>query len=247
MPGESADNLWIANEMAFKMTQGKMEKGIENGKVDSPKLVKLIKQRKPASSPELKNEDENYFNGIMQMSWKGKAVSLMYCMIHFYEDGIDFDVINDATRDNIIHGGIKDDVVNAYKKATVINDAMEACSDAWDLLDFVDSSDNVGLDIEFDDLRNMWQKHFGNLEELKRALEQLQMEKNATCGLEAWHGSKDWMRLTVHCNLYKRLYMKFHSIAEISQEYHYLRSILAYVIHDCLENEVKKVLIEKMQ
>jgi len=37
------------------------EQGIKKGKKDTVKLIDLIKQQKPASSPELRNEDENYF------------------------------------------------------------------------------------------------------------------------------------------------------------------------------------------
>jgi hypothetical protein len=98
----------------------------------------------------------------------------MYCMVHFYEDNSNFDAINGATRDNIICSGIKEHVDTAYKNASIINDAIEACSDAWDLLDFVDSSDNVGADKEFDNMRNMWKKHFRNLEKLKASIEGIQ-------------------------------------------------------------------------
>jgi hypothetical protein len=110
-------------------------------------------------------------------------------MVHLYEDTSNFDAIDNARRDNyIIDSDIKNGIVTAYEKTPVINDAIEACSKAWDLLEFVDIFDSVEADIELQNLRNMWQNHFRNLEELKSAMEQLQrsitnMEKCAEDGL----------------------------------------------------------------
>jgi hypothetical protein len=62
--------------------------------------------------------------------------------------------------------------------------------------------------------------------------------------LENWHGSKDWMHLTVDCNLYKKLYMKYYQNGQ-EEKMNYLQRKLAYFFHDCLEKELHKVLIEK--
>lgn len=219
-----------------------MEQGIKNGGEDSEKLIKLIKQH-----PELKNEDRN--NSLDGMSWKKRGVSLLYCMIHLYEDINHFDTINVATKDNIINKNIKEAVDTAYGTASDINDAVEACSDAWDLLDFVDSSGNVLADKEFEDLRNMWQKHFENLEELKETIEHQLGATGAPedwhGSLENWHGSKDWMNLTVCCNLYKKLHKHFHLDETAENGHTRLQRKLANVICDCLLNELDKVLIKK--
>ena len=154
------------------MTQLKMLEGSANGEDDSTKLIQLIKKKN-----ELKSEHKDYF---LEMSWKKKVISLMHCMVHLYDDTSKFD----ATRDNIINSDIQEEVAKVYKKSRDINDVMEACSYAWDLLDFVDSSNNGREDIEFDELRNMWQKNFENLERLKGAIDGLQMEKKTTGALE---------------------------------------------------------------
>ena len=67
-----------------------------------------------------------------------RAVSLLYCMIDFdYEHGINYDVINDS--------------ISVY-------------SQAWDFMDFVDSSDpdanlvSLAADKEFDTLQQVWNK-----------------------------------------------------------------------------------------
>lgn len=184
----------------------------------------------------------------------------MYCMVHVYQDTSNFDAINGATRDNIINSDIQKYAVSAYKIASVINDAMESCSDAWDLFDFVDSTDNGRADIEFDNVKNMWQKHFSNLRNLKRAVEALPSQRTSEewhGTLENWRGSKDWMRLTLDCNRYKKLYMKSEKdqlstntqeqVAEKSEEDEVaeLQSKLAYVIHACLVHELDEALIEK--
>lgn len=261
MPGEKASDLWTANEAAFERARGKMEQGFRKGEEDCAELIKLIKQQSPASLNRKKNEDD-YFN---KMSWKRKGVSLMYSMVHVYEDTSNFDAINGATRDNIINSDIQKYVVSAYKIASVINDAMEACSDAWDLFDFVDSTDNGRADngranIEFDNVRNMWQKHFSNLRNLKRAVEALPSQHTSEewqSALENWRGSKDWVRLTLDCNRYNKLYMKSEKdqLSKTSQEQvdeksqkeqvAELQSKLAYVIHACFVHELGKALIEK--
>lgn len=216
--------------MAFRRTQCKIDEGITKGK-DSEKLIQLIQKQSPVDHEyfKLKKQDEIYFN---KMPFKKRGASLMYCMVHLYEHSNNFEGINGATRDNIINTDIKLAVDMAYKMALVIDDAMEACSEAWDLLDFLDNSDNVGAsasaDREFDTLRNMWQINFGNLEKLEKAIRALadrhieNRERSAQLGstgerekwhdsLENWQGSKDWMNLTLHCDSYKKLYKKFHS------------------------------------
>lgn len=134
MPGESAGKLWKANEWAFKSTK----KHMEQGKDSTEDLIEMIRrlQRKAPVADGGKDAEEKYLKYDGQKSWKIRAVSLIHFMLCYYRD----------------------------TNSVVVDEAFKACSEAWPLMDFVESSDtkanlaSLAADKEFNTLENIWRK-----------------------------------------------------------------------------------------
>eukprot|EP01018_Ginkgo_biloba_P018502 Gb_23699 [translate_table: standard] len=122
MPGENPASLWIANHKSIEKMKYRIEKGEEEGKSHDA-LIKMLGDRisqgfggvkymhPMAFAPKLQVEGQ--FN-VSKRSWKMTAVSLITVIIElsaFTENG------------------------------SAVTDAMEACSQAWKIMDFVEKSD----------------------------------------------------------------------------------------------------------
>jgi hypothetical protein len=218
MPGEIAYSLWIANQWAFQKAENHMNQGIEKGKNNTSDLRKILTDKTwsaEGNSTALAVDVEKYYQELGKKSWKMRAVSLMYCMIHVSEYCTNSDVINDA--------------INVYCQA-------------WDFMDFVDSSDpeanlvSLAADRGFDTLQHIWNKKSEPL--LERKIGPL-IEGTAPSVL--MHDSEEWMTAAMKLNLHKTCRaVDVHSVNAISD----LRCLWTNVIVHCIKNELDKALIE---
>eukprot|EP00253_Pinus_taeda_P006851 PITA_06851 len=232
MPGENAESLWNANEWAFKSTKEHMEQG----RASTEGLKKMIIQLKPQApvvdeGEEIYGEEEKFLN-YFRMSWKMRAVSLIHFMLCSYDD-------------------------SNYE---VVGNAFKACSEAWALMDFVESSDteanlvSLAADKEFSTLKNIWkQKPIQSNEKLairNRMQEDInsRIRKGESQGrVENMHDSVDWMTAAADFRLNKTSkVIKSKGIDHTSANaVHVLGCLLAKVIVNCLKIELEKALIQK--
>ena len=129
--------------------------------------------------------EEKYHGDLGKKSRKMRAVSLIYCMIDFYEDDMN---------------------------SNVINDSIHVYCQAWDFVNFVDSSDpdanlvSLTAHKEFDTLQHVWDKRSKPLLEQKiRPLVQ-KMKHLSKQGIPPpldTHDSEAWMPAVMRYNLYK--------------------------------------------
>lgn len=144
MPGELAYSLWIANLSAFKMAENNINQGFEKSKATCTELITLMGYKTGTVEDEAPTslEDEKHFKDVGQKSWKMRAVSLLHFMIYLY-DGTD---------------------------SNVVNDSIQAFSQAWCFMDFVDSLDTEGqlvslaADKQFDTIETIWKNHLKTLQ-----------------------------------------------------------------------------------
>lgn len=223
MPGESAEKLWKANESAFKSTKKYMEKG----KKESKDLIEIIGrlQTDAAEGERRYRQEEKYLQYVGQKSWKMRAVSVIHFMLCYY--------------DNSNEG--------------VVDEAIKACSEAWPLMDFVESSDTeanlacMAADNEFNTLENIWNKklktkHTDQKLTLRNKMKQ-EIEPISKGGKHAKGGnSMDWMKAAANFGLYQTSRVIGLDSANVI---HNLRLLLANVIVDCLAKELNNALIEK--
>jgi len=138
MPGENAKSLWIANESAFKSTKKHMEQG-RGSTEDLIEMIRCLRAEAPVTDEgeEIYGEEEKYLKYFSKTSWKMRAVSLIHFMLCSYDD-------------------------TNYE---VVGDAFKVCSEAWALMDFVESSDreanlvSLAADKEFSTLKNIWKQN----------------------------------------------------------------------------------------
>ena len=235
MPGEMAYSLWIVNQWAFEKAENHMKQGIAKGKDDTQELINILTDKTcsadgdaTTSLPLVVNEDltvdeEKYHGDLGKKSRKMRAVSLIYCMIDFYEDDMNSDVINDS--------------ICVYCQA-------------WDFMDFVDSSDpdanlvSLTADKEFDTLQHVWDKRSKPL--LKQKIRPLvqkmkHLSKQGTPPPLDTHDSEAWMPAVMRYNLYKTWKaIDSNSIRKIYD----LRCLLVNDIVHCIQNELDTALIK---
>jgi hypothetical protein len=227
MPGEISESLWIANESAFKSTK----KHMEQGKGTTAELIKMIsRQTEPAADigKETCQEEEKYFMYAGKKSWKMKAVSFIHFMLCYYPDN----------------------------KSGDVNDAIKACSEAWALMDFVESSDtavnlaSLAADKEFDTLQNTWNKRLKmkpTQSKQVRKSDQKIIESRIDSGKrveseDSQQDSMDWMTAAANLSLYRTSKaIDLPSADSIDR----LGRLLANVIVNCLAKELENALIEK--
>lgn len=228
MPGEIAYSLWIANQPAFKEAENHMKQGIERGKDNTSDLMKILTEKTwsvegEAVALSLAVDEEKYYQDFGKKSWKMRAVSLIYCMIHVCEFRTNCDVIDEA---------------------------MKVYCQAWDFIDFVDSSNpeanlvSLAADKEFDTLQHIWNKKVETLVEGKiRPLtqEMRQLSKQGTPPIIERHDSEEWMSAALKYNLYKT-WKAVDANSNIA--IHDLRCLFGNVIVHCIKNELDKALIE---
>lgn len=200
--------------------------------VDSTKdLMEIIKrlQTEPPAADE--GEEEKYLKYDDKKSWKMKAVSLIHFMLCSYNDS----------------------------NSEVVDVAIKACSEAWALMDFVESSHtevnflSLAADKEFESLENIWNKHLKNKltesEPVRTIRSRMTEDLKSRVSDGKSHGSvynmqdsMDWMMAAANFSLSET------SKAIDLQSAHTIndsRCLLASVIVNCLTNELNNALIEK--
>eukprot|EP01018_Ginkgo_biloba_P020537 Gb_33571 [translate_table: standard] len=122
MPRENPTNLWIANHKSIEKMKNRIKKGEEEGKIHNA-LTKLLRDRisqgfggvkymdPMAFSPEL--QVERQLINMTKWSWKMAIVSLITIII---------------------------ELSTFTKNRYVMIDAIEACSQEWKIMDFVENS-----------------------------------------------------------------------------------------------------------
>lgn len=226
MPGESAEQLWKANESAFKSTKEHMEEG-KNSSKDMIDLIEIIRplQTDAAEGERRYRQEEKYLQYVGQKSWKMRAVSVIHFMLCYYDD----------------------------TNAKVVDEAIKACSEAWPLMDFVESSDTeanlacMAADNEFNTLENILNKKLKKkptdqtLTFRKDMKDEIKLISKG--GKHAKGGnSMDWMKAAANFGLYQTSRVIGLDSANVI---HNLRLLLANVIVDCLAKELNNALIEK--
>lgn len=243
MTGERAASLWIDNEKAFQEIMKRVEiaKGI--GKNKCKELTLLIgKNRGPVEDEAVallaeENtllEEENSFPYMGKKSWKRRAVSLIYFIIYFY------------------------DGANSH----VVDDAFQAYSQAWDLLDFVDKSDpeakivSDSADKDFNILINIWEnlrkRKSQSPDKLSQQIKQQInpfMDKLSHKDLHDSRDSRDWMTAASKISLFKRWKTIDQDSSQPAKSSNSAKmddnvEMLATVIAHCIEKELPKALIE---
>lgn len=189
MPGESANNMWIANELGFKSTR----KHMAQGRCSTAAMIEIIRHRtKPAADggEETQVEEETYFKFFGKRSWKMEAVSLIHLMLSLYDD----------------------------TNFGVVDEAMKACCEAWPLMDFIETPDTevnlLGLaaDKDFHTLENIWKKMKSAKSDKVRNIMRDRMQKNmknrifkgkSQGRVDSMEDSMDWIMAAANFNLNK--------------------------------------------
>lgn len=241
MPGENALSLWRANKWAFENTENNLKEGIESGKSSCEKLISLknYKTGAPGGEDPTSLEEEKQFKAVGKNSWKMRAVSMIHLIIYFY-DGTNWDVVNNC---------------------------MEAYSQALCFMDMVDRSDpetklvSEAADNEFKTLEKVWKMRSpenskrNQLEDekvshnlWKKALDdnmnQLVEEERAggkedhtSPSVDKLHDSNDLKAVAAKISLYKIWKVTFPNSNAVDAIQN-LRRSLANIIFYCLEEEV---------
>eukprot|EP00253_Pinus_taeda_P033465 PITA_33465 len=266
MPGENAESLWIANVSAFRSTKKHMEQGRSSTK-DLIKTIRHLKEKAPVADEgeeikasvadkgeeieasvadkgqdiegsvadkrkEIYGEEEKYLNYFSKMSWKMRAVSLIHFMLCSYDGN--------------------------NNKA--VDDAFKACSEAWALMDFVESSDmeanivSLAADMEFSTLKNIWKQNPIQSDEKLAIRNRMQEDIKSRISkgesqerVENMHDSVDWMTAAADFSLNKTSkVIESKGIDYTSANaVRILGCLLAKVIVNFLEIELENALIEK--
>lgn len=238
MPGEKAESLWIANETAFNSTKEHMEQG-RGSTGDLMEIIRRLKAEAPADEgegEEIYGEEEKYLKYFSKMSSKMRAVSLIHFMLCYYED-------------------------THYE---VVGDAFKACSGAWALMDFVESSEtkanfvSLAANKEFNTLENIWKenlklKPIQSKEKLAAIKKEMQedIESRISKGeseerVNNMSDSMDWMTAAADMSLNKTSKMIESKAIDLhsANAIHDLGCLLAKVIVNCLGIELNNALIQ---
>eukprot|EP01018_Ginkgo_biloba_P020536 Gb_33570 [translate_table: standard] len=242
MPGENPASLWIANHKSIEKMKNRIKKGEEEGKSHDA-LIKLLGDRisqgfggvkymdPMAFAPELQ-VDRQLIN-VTKRSWKMTAVSLITVIIEL-----------SSFTDN----------------GSAVTDAMEACSQAWKIMDFVEKSDpeaalvNEAADKVFYRLHKTrkWLHYHLPLtnstdktsEAAKEAIHNLaEKGKNIAMADRPGQDSRDWKTLAAGYSLYRiceRVKCRLNNVEAMLDE---LQQALANVIGECVE-KVAGVIME---
>lgn len=226
MPGESAENMWIANESAFNSTRKHMEQGMGS----TAAMIDIIRPEPAADGgEETQVEEEKYFKYVGKESWKIEAVSLVHLMLSQYGD----------------------------TNIEVVNEAMKACSEAWPLIDFVETSDtevnllSLAADKDFHTLHNIWKEMMSARSETERTNTRDGMKEKMVSRIsegkspdrvDKMQDSMDWIMAAANFKLYQTSQKVRYPSANIVNN---SRSLLAKVIVDCWEKARNNAIIEK--
>lgn len=232
MPGEMARNLWIANESAFKSTKKHMQEGMKSGQ-DLMKIIRRLQTGAPEGG-ETCREEEKYLQYTGKKSWKMKAASLIHLMLCSYDD----------------------------TNSGVVDDAFKACSEAWPLMDFTESSDtednfvSQAADKEFNTLENIWNKKLKVKPTQSKEVQTLRnrMIEDMKSRIADGEGggdesalknpdSMDWRKAVANFSLNRT--SKAIDADSVEAMINNSRRSLANVIVDCLANELSNSIIEK--
>lgn len=131
----------------------------------------------------------------------------------------------------------------------MIDEAMTIYCQAWDSIDFVDSSDleanlvSLATDKEFDTFQHIWNKKVetlleGKIMPVKEKMHQL--SKQGTPPSIDRRNSEEWMNTTLKYNPYKTW-----KVVDANSDIaiHDLRFLLEKIIVHCIKNELDKALI----
>lgn len=240
MPGENPAGVWIANLKSIQEMKARMTEGESHGK-NCKALISLLEKKTMQRSTELfaflqrKSQFEKDFN-TGKSSSKMTAVSLLTIIIElsaFYQE----------------YGGYP-----AGPAADTVEHCIEACCEAWGIMELVENSDpeaalvNKQADRLFHSLKK-WRKWLGvplpvnkfearTLEAAKEAIEGLgdrgKKMDNGVCTISTGYDSKNWMAVIAGNNLYKLCESIKNRSDNIEEMLDAIVSLLADVIGSCM-------------